>query len=78
MRNEKIGAKIRQAQLEKIPLMLVVGDREAADGTVAVRLRARGDQGATTLDAFAERAGEWAEGRSLSSPWDASGPVKEQ
>jgi threonyl-tRNA synthetase len=72
VRNEKIGAKIRQAQLEKIALMLVVGDREAADGTVAVRLRTRGDQGATTLDAFLARAGEWAESRSLTSPWDAS------
>jgi threonyl-tRNA synthetase len=78
VRNEKIGAKIRQAQLEKIALMLVVGDREAADGTVAVRLRTRGDQGATTLDAFLVRAGEWAESRSLPSPWDASSPAKEQ
>lgn len=55
-RSEKIGAKIRQAQLQKVPFMLVVGDREASDGTVAVRERARGDIGAMTLREFKERA----------------------
>ena len=40
-RQEKIGYKIREAQLQKIPYMLVVGDREAAEGTVSVRSRAR-------------------------------------
>ena len=45
-RQEKIGYKIREAQLQKIPYMLVMGDREAAEGTVAVRTRAGGDQGA--------------------------------
>jgi threonyl-tRNA synthetase len=78
VRNEKIGAKIRQAQMEKIPLMLVVGDREAADGTVAVRIRTRGDQGATPLDAFLRLATTWADTRSLTSPWDGSGPAKER
>ncbi len=44
-RNEKIGYKIRQAQMEKVPYMLVVGDREAEDGTVAIRKRGQGEQG---------------------------------
>lgn len=44
-RQEKIGFKIREAQLQKIPYMLVVGDKEVADGTVSVRARAKGDQG---------------------------------
>ncbi len=51
-RIEKIGYKIREAQLQKIPYMLVIGDREAVDGTVAVRTRAGGDQGARSVDAF--------------------------
>jgi threonyl-tRNA synthetase len=55
-RNEKIGAKIRQAQLEKVPFMLVVGDREAQSGAVAVRSRREGDQGAVPLDEFVVRA----------------------
>jgi len=55
-RSEKIGAKIRDAQLMKIPFMLVLGDREAADATVAVRSRRGGDLGALTLDAFLEKA----------------------
>jgi threonyl-tRNA synthetase len=65
VRNEKLGAKIRQAQLEKVPVMLVVGDREAAAGTVAVRSRAAGDQGAQPVDAFLEQAREWAAGRAF-------------
>ena len=51
-RNEKIGKKIREAQLEKIPYMLVVGDRDMEAGTVSVRHRAEGDLGAMSLDAF--------------------------
>ena len=51
-RQEKIGYKIREAQLQKIPYMLVVGDREAAEGTVAVRSRAGGDQGSRKVDEF--------------------------
>src|SRR5207302_5347053 len=45
-RPEKIGYKVREAQLEKIPYMLVVGDKEQSAGTVAVRDRVDGDQGA--------------------------------
>ncbi|MGH9867188.1 MAG: threonine--tRNA ligase [Candidatus Polarisedimenticolia bacterium] len=51
-RNEKIGAKIRDAQLAKVPFMLVMGDREAQDGTVAVRSRSEGDRGAMQLAEF--------------------------
>jgi threonyl-tRNA synthetase len=51
-RQEKIGYKIRQAQLQKIPYMLVVGDKEVADGAVAVRSRIGGDHGAQPVTAF--------------------------
>jgi threonyl-tRNA synthetase len=51
-RQEKIGYKIREAQLQKIPYMLVAGDREAAEGTVSVRSRSGGDLGARTVDQF--------------------------
>jgi threonyl-tRNA synthetase len=57
-RQEKIGYKIREAQLQKIPYMLVVGDRESAEGTVSVRTRAGGDQGARPVDAFIASARE--------------------
>ena len=55
-RQEKIGYKIREAQLQKIPYMLVVGDREAADSTVSVRSRAQGDLGSRTVDKFVQDA----------------------
>ena len=51
-RSEKIGYKIREAQQAKIPYMLVVGQKEEEDGTVAVRSRAAGDEGTKSLDAF--------------------------
>jgi len=51
-RQEKVNYKIREAQLQKIPYMLVVGDREAAEKAVAVRSRAKGDLGARPLDTF--------------------------
>ncbi len=51
-RQEKIGYKIREAQLQKIPYMLVVGDREAAEGTVSVRTRSGGDQGSQLVERF--------------------------
>jgi len=53
-RNEKVGYKIREAQLEKVPYMLIVGDREAEAGTVAVRHRSQGDLGPRALEDFAE------------------------
>ena len=57
-RNEKIGFKIREAQMQKIPYMLVIGDKEAEEGTVAVRSRKEGDLGAQTFEAFAEKITE--------------------
>jgi threonyl-tRNA synthetase len=51
-RQEKIGYKIREAQLQKVPYMLVTGDREAAEGTVSVRSRSAGDLGARSIEAF--------------------------
>ena len=51
-RNEKIGKKIREAQLEKIPYMLVIGDKEMAEGKVAVRHRKEGDKGVMALQDF--------------------------
>ena len=51
-RQEKVNYKIREAQLQKVPYMLVVGDREAAERQVAVRSRAKGDLGARALDQF--------------------------
>ena len=56
VRSDKIGAKIRDAQLQKIPFMLVLGDREMEDGKVAVRERTKGDIGAMSLDEFREMA----------------------
>ena len=50
--NETIGKKIRNAQLEKLPYMLIIGDKETAEGTVSVRSRKDGDTGAVPVDAF--------------------------
>ena len=57
-RQEKIGYKIREAQLQKIPYMLVVGDRENAEGTVSVRTRTGGDQGPGTVRDFIGKAND--------------------
>lgn len=54
VRNEKIGYKIREAQLEKIPYMFIVGDKEKEDGTVSVRSRKQGDMGAMNLKEITE------------------------
>ena len=54
-RNEKIGYKIRQAQLEKIPYFFIVGDKEVEDNTVSLRSRKDGDLGASPLDAVIEK-----------------------
>ncbi len=55
-RNEKIGYKIREAQLQKIPYMLIVGDKEAQSGTVSVRSHKDGDLGAVPIEKFIENA----------------------
>ena len=51
-RNEKIGFKIREAQLDKVPYMLVIGDKEAQEKTCSVRSRKNGDMGSMTADEF--------------------------
>ena len=51
-RNEKVNLKIREAQLQKVPFMLVVGPREVENGTISVRNRKHGDQGVKTIDDF--------------------------
>ena len=53
---EKIGAKIRKAQMEKIPYMLIIGQKEADANNVSVRCRVRGDLGSMTLDEFIAQA----------------------
>ena len=53
-RAEKIGYKIREAQLQKLPFMLIAGEKEQADNTISVRSRRDGDIGAMTLDAFTD------------------------
>jgi len=55
LRNEKIGYKIREAQLEKVPYMLVIGDKEMENRTVAVRSRKDGDLGPMRLEDFVNR-----------------------
>jgi len=64
-RPEKTGYKIREAQLQKVPYMLVAGDREVAQGTVAVRTRSGGDRGAVAVEAFLEEALQGVKARSL-------------
>lgn len=54
-RNEKIGLKIREAQLQKVPYMLVIGDKEVESNTVSVRSRKDGDMGSMDVDAFVEK-----------------------
>ena len=55
LRNEKIGYKIREHTLQRVPYLLVVGDREKENGHVAVRTRSGEDLGVMSLEAFAER-----------------------
>lgn len=57
-RNEKIGRKIRDNELAKIPLLLIVGEKEEQDGTVSVRLQGEGDKGSMTLADFTAMVGE--------------------
>jgi len=66
LRNEKLGYKIREAQLEKVPYKLVVGDKEAEDGTVAVRTR-DADKGAMPLDDFIAKLKEEIDTKSRTS-----------
>ena len=65
LRNEKIGYKIREAQMEKVPYMLVIGDKEMENGQVAVRSRKEGDLGPMALDKFIEKITEEVRNRVL-------------
>lgn len=67
LKSEKIGAKIRHAQLQKIPFMLVLGDREMEEGKVAVRERSKGDIGTMPLDEFLEMARGLVESRAITN-----------
>jgi threonyl-tRNA synthetase len=67
LRSEKIGAKIRDAQLQKVPFMLVLGDREMEQRTVAVRERAKGDIGVMSVEEFKKMARGLVETRALTN-----------
>jgi threonyl-tRNA synthetase len=67
LRSEKIGAKIRDAQLKKIPFMLVIGEREAENGTIAVRDRLKGDTGAVPVAEFSAKLKELISTRALTT-----------
>lgn len=64
-RSEKMGFKIRAAQLEKVPYMIIAGDKDIENGTISVRSRKDGEQGAMTLDAFVENIMEEIETKAL-------------
>jgi threonyl-tRNA synthetase len=57
-RNEKMNAKIRDFGLQKVPFILILGDKEAATNAVSVRTRGKGDQGSVGLEEFVVRARE--------------------
>ena len=63
--NEKLGAKIRQAQLQKVPYMLIVGEKEASVGAVSLRKRSGGDQGSMSIDQFIAEAKQRIDSRAL-------------
>src|SRR2546423_2967053 len=67
VRGEKIGAKIRDAQLQKIPFMLILGDREVEERKVAVRERAKGDMGTMTIEEFKQMALRLVRSRALTN-----------
>jgi threonyl-tRNA synthetase len=67
LRSEKIGAKIRDAQMQKVPFMLVLGDREIEQGNVAVRERSKGDIGVMSTSDFVEMARKLVELRALTN-----------
>ncbi|HVR38926.1 MAG TPA: threonine--tRNA ligase [Thermoanaerobaculia bacterium] len=63
--NEKLGAKIREAQLQKVPFMLIVGEKEASSGSVSLRKRSGGDQGSMPLEELIKLGRELADTRAL-------------
>ena len=64
-RSEKLGYKLREAQLEKVPYMLVAGDKDIENGVISVRSRKNGDMGAMTIDEFIKMATEEIETKKL-------------
>ena len=64
-RSEKIGYKIREAQLEKVPYMVVVGDKDIENNTISIRKRKEGDLGAMTVEQFLKKLFRIATTRSL-------------
>jgi threonyl-tRNA synthetase len=66
-KSDKIGAKIRDAQLQKVPFMLVLGDKELEENKIAVREKVKGDIGQMTLDEFKEMARSLKETRALTN-----------
>jgi threonyl-tRNA synthetase len=64
-RNEKMGYKIREAQTQKVPFMLIMGDKEVEHGQVSVRNRFQGDEGAQQLDVFLARVKEYIDTRAV-------------
>ena len=75
LKSEKIGAKIRDAQMQKVPFMLVMGDREMEEGNVAVRERLKGDIGVMSTNDFVEMARKLVERRALTN--DVPGPTSQ-
>ena len=67
LKSDKIGAKIREAQMQKVPFMLVLGDKELEENNIAVRERKTGDLGAMTLDEFKQMAQRLKESRALAN-----------
>ena len=65
-RREKMGYKIRDAEVHKIPVILVVGDKEMADGTAALRVQGQGDKGAVAIPAFLEKIREIIDNKAIS------------
>lgn len=67
LKSDKIGAKIREAQLQKVPFMLILGDKELEEQKIAVREKVKGDIGQMTLEEFKEIAKRLKETRSISN-----------
>jgi threonyl-tRNA synthetase len=67
LKSDKIGAKIREAQMQKVPFMLVLGDKELEENKIAVRERKAGDLGAMSLDEFKKMAQRLKESRALAN-----------
>lgn len=64
-RSEKVGFKIRNAQLEKVPYMIIAGDKDIENGTISIRSRKNGDEGACTVEEFIKRAKEEVANKSI-------------